>query len=78
MARQQKIAKRPKPKTVLRLPDLEQSKNPEWGPGPMAAVNQLLKGDTGKDFEQDFTREVFLMTSYPGGWLRRKQAPTAR
>src|SRR5665811_581180 len=27
MARRQKIAKRPKPKTVLRLPDLEQSKN---------------------------------------------------
>src|SRR5450759_2229864 len=27
MARKQNIAKRPKPKTVLRLPDLEQSKN---------------------------------------------------
>ena len=27
MARKQKITKRPKPKTVLRLPDLEQSKN---------------------------------------------------
>ena len=27
MARRQKIAKRPKAKTVLRLPDLEQSKN---------------------------------------------------
>jgi site-specific recombinase XerD len=27
MARRQKTAKRPKPKTVLRLPDLEQSKN---------------------------------------------------
>ena len=27
MARRQKIAKRPKPKTVLRLPDREQSKN---------------------------------------------------
>ena len=27
MARKQKTAKRPKPKTVLRLPDLEQSKN---------------------------------------------------
>ena len=27
MARKQKMAKRPKPKTVLRLPDLEQSKN---------------------------------------------------
>jgi hypothetical protein len=27
MARRQKTAKRPRPKTVLRLPDLEQSKN---------------------------------------------------
>ena len=27
MARKQNTAKRPKPKTVLRLPDLEQSKN---------------------------------------------------
>jgi hypothetical protein len=27
MVRKQKVAKRPKPKTVLRLPDLEQSKN---------------------------------------------------
>ena len=27
MARRQKTAKRPKPKPVLRLPDLEQSKN---------------------------------------------------
>jgi len=27
MARRQKIAKRPKPKTVLRRPDLEQAKN---------------------------------------------------
>jgi hypothetical protein len=27
MARRKKTAKRPKPKTVLRLPDLEQSKN---------------------------------------------------
>ena len=27
MARRQTTAKRPKPKTVLRLPDLEQSKN---------------------------------------------------
>jgi len=46
--------------------------HPEQGPGPMAAVQQFLLEDAGKDFEQDFTREAMVMTSYPGGWLRRK------
>ena len=46
--------------------------HPEQGPGPMAAVRQFLSEDAGKDFEQDFTREAFVMTSYPGGWLKRK------
>ena len=39
MARQQKIAKRPNPKAVLRLPDLEQSKN--------AVLNSLAVGHIG-------------------------------
>ncbi|HLW77598.1 MAG TPA: CmcI family methyltransferase [Bryobacteraceae bacterium] len=47
--------------------------HPEQGPGPMAAVRQFLSEDAGKDFEQDFTREAMVMTSYPGGWLRRKK-----
>ncbi len=38
--------------------------HPEQGPGPMAAVRQFLSEDAGKDFE---------MTSYPGGWLKRKK-----
>jgi cephalosporin hydroxylase len=46
--------------------------HPEEGAGPMAAVLQFLKEDAGRNFEQDFTREAFVMTSYPGGFLRRK------
>jgi cephalosporin hydroxylase len=46
--------------------------HPEEGPGPMAAVRQFLAEGGDKDFEQDFTREAMVMTSYPGGWLRRK------
>jgi cephalosporin hydroxylase len=47
--------------------------HPEQGPGPMAAVRQFLSEPAGQDFEQDFTREAMVMTSYPGGWLRRKR-----
>jgi cephalosporin hydroxylase len=46
--------------------------HPDMGAGPMAAVLEFLKEDAGHDFEQDFTREAFVMTSYPGGFLRRK------
>jgi len=46
--------------------------HPEQGPGPMAAVRQFLKEGGSNDFEQDFSREALVMTSYPGGWLRRK------
>ena len=49
--------------------------HPEQGPGPMAAVRQFLAEDAGKDFEQDFKREAMVMTSYPGGWLRKKIKP---
>ena len=44
--------------------------HPEQGPGPMAAVLQFLSEN--HEFEQDFSREAMVMTSYPGGWLRRK------
>jgi cephalosporin hydroxylase len=47
--------------------------HPEQGPGPMAAVRQFLAEPAGRAFEQDFTREAMVMTSYPGGWLRRKR-----
>jgi cephalosporin hydroxylase len=46
--------------------------HPEQGPGPMAAVVRFLAEGGSKDFEQDFTREAVVMTSYPGGFLRRK------
>jgi cephalosporin hydroxylase len=49
--------------------------HPEQGPGPTAAIRQFLAEPAGKDFEQDFTREALVMTSYPGGWLRRKKQP---
>jgi cephalosporin hydroxylase len=45
--------------------------HPEQGPGPMAAVLRFLAEN--HDFEQDFSREAMVMTSYPGGWLRRKK-----
>ncbi|MDP8982943.1 MAG: cephalosporin hydroxylase family protein [Acidobacteriota bacterium] len=47
--------------------------NPAFGPGPMAAVRAFLAEGGSKDFEQDFTREAMVMTSYPGGWLRRRK-----
>ena len=47
--------------------------HPEQGPGPTAAIKRFLAEPEGKDFEQDFTREALVMTSYPGGWLRRKK-----
>jgi len=50
--------------------------HPEQGPGPMAAVRRFLAEGGSREFEQDFSREAMVMTSYPGGFLRRKaQAP---
>ena len=40
--------------------------------GPMAAVEEFLHSEAGKDFERDLTREVFVLTFNPGGWLRRR------
>jgi len=45
---------------------------PEFGPGPMAAVRAFLAEPAGKDFAPDLTREAMIMTFNPGGWLRRK------
>ena len=45
---------------------------PEGGPGPMAAVLQFFKDGGNKTFTQDLSREAFIMTFNPGGWLRRK------
>jgi cephalosporin hydroxylase len=46
--------------------------DPNFGPGPLAAVLQYLKEGGSKEFEQDFSREAFVMTFNPGGWLKRK------
>jgi cephalosporin hydroxylase len=46
--------------------------DPGFGPGPLAAVQKFLKEGGSKDFEQDFSREAFVMTFNPGGWLKRK------
>ena len=40
--------------------------------GPMAAVEEFLQSEAGKDFERDLTREAFVLTFNPGGWLRRR------
>jgi cephalosporin hydroxylase len=42
---------------------------PDWGPGPMEAVQDFLK--THDNFIVDRSREKFLLTFYPGGWLKR-------
>ncbi len=41
-------------------------------PGPLAAVEQFLREDAGKDFERDLRLESFIMSWNTGGWLRRK------
>ena len=46
---------------------------PAFGPGPASAVETFLKEPAGSQFMQDLSREAFLMTFNPGGWLKRKQ-----
>ena len=45
---------------------------PDFGPGPTAAVRRFLAEGGSRDFEPDLTREALVMTFNPGGWLRRK------
>jgi cephalosporin hydroxylase len=49
---------------------------PEFGPGPREAVRAFLERHS--DFEADRSREKFLVTKNPGGFLRRKGAEGAR
>ena len=42
---------------------------PRFGPGPMEAVHEFLAAD--RRFEVDVECEKFLMTTNPGGYLRR-------
>jgi cephalosporin hydroxylase len=46
---------------------------PEHGPGPWEAVAEFLK--TSRSFEIDRSREKFLLTFNPSGYLRRITAP---
>jgi cephalosporin hydroxylase len=45
---------------------------PEFGPGPLAAVRKFLEEGGDKQFTQDLTKEAYIMTFNPGGWLLRK------
>jgi cephalosporin hydroxylase len=49
--------------------------DPDFGPGPMAAVRKFLESGAGRNFEQDLTREAYIMTFNPGGWLKRRSTP---
>jgi cephalosporin hydroxylase len=42
---------------------------PEFGPGPFEAVEEFLENNT--DFAADYSREKFLMTFNPRGFLKR-------
>jgi cephalosporin hydroxylase len=42
---------------------------PNYGDGPMEAVNEFLKNNT--DFFIDKSREKYLLTFYPNGWLKK-------
>jgi cephalosporin hydroxylase len=45
---------------------------PDLGPGPAAAVRAFLSEGGGERFERDLFRESLILTSNPGGWLRRR------
>jgi cephalosporin hydroxylase len=42
---------------------------PSFGPGPHEAVQEFLQAHD--NFVVDRSREKFLLTFYPGGWLKR-------
>jgi len=44
---------------------------PEWGPGPMEAVEAFREQDLGRNFTVDHDREKFFMTFNPDGYLLR-------
>ena len=44
---------------------------PQFGPGPMTALIEYLETDGAGLYEQDLTRDSYVLTQNPGGWLRR-------
>ena len=44
---------------------------PEFGPGPMEAIDEFLAG--GAPFDVDASREKFFVTFNPRGFLRKRQ-----
>lgn len=46
--------------------------NPQFGPGPAAAVKAFLVEPAGRDFFVDEDREAMIITFNPGGWLRKR------
>ena len=42
---------------------------PDWGPGPMEALDDFLKDN--REFIVDPAREKFMMTQNPRGYLKR-------
>jgi cephalosporin hydroxylase len=61
------------PESFLVIEDTNINGNPvlvDWGPGPREAVEVFLA--VNPDFECDPSREKFLMTYNPGGYLRRR------
>lgn len=45
---------------------------PDWGPGPMEAVDDFLATPAGAAFTVDPRRERFMLTMNPRGFLRRR------
>lgn len=42
------------------------------GPGPMEAIQAFMASPHGQEFQVDRTREKFLLTANPSGYLRRR------
>jgi len=42
---------------------------PTFGPGPMEAMEEFLKSN--RDFEVDRSREKYMLTAYPSGFLKK-------
>jgi cephalosporin hydroxylase len=62
------------PGSYLVVQDTNINGNPvrsDFGPGPSEAVQEFLR--THDNFVVDRSREKFLLTFYPGGWLKRIQ-----